>query len=102
MHLVAVDAGDNAELRVAKLSRSLADDVEHGLHVGRRTRDDAQDCTRCRLMLERFLRLVEQAHILDRDRGLIGEGLHQRDLPVREWPGLHPPERNHTDRTTMT
>ena len=28
------------------------------------------------------LRLVEQPHILDRDHGLVGEGLQQRDLFV--------------------
>ena len=30
------------------------------------------------------LRLVEQPHILDRDHGLVGEGLQQLDLLVRE------------------
>ena len=32
------------------------------------------------LLLERFLRLVEQAHVLDRDHRLVGEGLEQLDL----------------------
>ena len=31
------------------------------------------------LLLERLLGLVEQAHVLDRDRGLVGERLEQRD-----------------------
>ena len=36
------------------------------------------------LLVERFLRLVEQPHVVDRDRGLAREGLEQRDLVGRE------------------
>ena len=46
-----------------------------------------QDLARRRLLLERLLGLVEQAHVLDRDHRLVGEGLEQRDLLVRKWPG---------------
>ena len=31
------------------------------------------------------LHLVEQAHVLDRDHRLVGEGGHQLDLLVGEW-----------------
>ena len=34
----------------------------------------------------RCLHLVEQPHVLDRDHGLVGEGLHQLDLLLREGP----------------
>ena len=34
----------------------------------------------------RVLQLPEQADVLDRDDGLVGEGLEERDLPVRERP----------------
>ena len=37
-----------------------------------------------RLLLERLFRLVEQAHVLDGDHRLVGEGLEQRDLLVGE------------------
>jgi hypothetical protein len=36
------------------------------------------------LPLERFLRLVEQAHVLDRDHRLVDEGVDQLDLPGLE------------------
>ena len=43
------------------------------------------------LLLQRFgevararLHLVEQPHVLDRDHGLVGEGLDQRDLSLGE------------------
>ena len=45
-----------------------------------------------RLLLERLLRLVEEARVLDRDDRLVGEGLEQRDLLVRELaPGSERP-----------
>ena len=37
-----------------------------------------------RLLVERLLRLVEQPHVVDRDRGLARERLDQRDLVGRE------------------
>ena len=69
--------------------------VENGLHVGRRAADDLEDLRGRGLPLERLLRLVEQAHVLDRDRGLVGEGLHQGDLTVREWPNLVSENHDH-------
>src|SRR5215470_7722855 len=33
-----------------------------------------------------FLDFVKQPHILDRDRGLVGEGRDQLNLPIGEWP----------------
>ncbi len=50
--------------------------------------DDLQHVGGGRLLLQRLLGLVEQAHVLDRDHGLVGEGLQQRDLLVGEAPGL--------------
>ena len=60
------------------------DRVEHRLHVRRRTGDHLQDVGRCGLPLQRLLRLVEQARILDGDHGLVGEGLEQGELLVRK------------------
>ena len=44
------------------------------------------------------LQLLEQAHVLDRDDRLIGEGLEQRDLLLGEGPDLHAPDRHDADR----
>ena len=52
-----------------------------------RAADHAQDLGRGRLLLERFLRLVEQPSVLDRDHRLVGEGLEQRELLVGERLG---------------
>ena len=55
-----------------------ADDrLEHRLHVGRRLADDAQDLGGRGLVRERFLGLVEQPRVLDRDHCLVGEGSQQ-------------------------
>ena len=47
-----------------------------------------QDLRGRRLPLERFLGLVEQARVLDRDHRLLGEGLDHRDVSRRELAGL--------------
>ena len=59
-----------------------------GLRVGDRAADHLQDLGRGGLPLERFLGLVEQPRILDRDHGLVGEGLQQLRLRVGERAGL--------------
>ena len=42
---------------------------------------------RARQFLRARLQLLEQADVLDGDHRLVGEGLEQRDLPVREGAG---------------
>ena len=77
---------------------ALDDRVEHRLRVGDRAADDAQDLGGRGLPLERLLGLVEQAHVLDRDHRLVGEGLEQLDLVLRERSGLAPGDADHADR----
>ena len=69
--------------------------VEHRLRVRLGVRDCAENLARCGLLVERRHKLAiagleffEQAHILDGDHGLIGEGLQQADLFLRERPGF--------------
>src|SRR5262249_10402337 len=66
---------------------ALRNGVEYRLYVGGRTCDHPQDLARRRLLLQRLgqvliasLQLGEQAHVLDGDDGLIGEGLEERAL----------------------
>ena len=84
---LAVERRDDGGRCRAELQRGRRDRVEHGLHIGRRLADHAQDLARRRLLLERLgeiaiarFELVEQTHVLDRDHRLVGEGLDQRDL----------------------
>src|SRR5262245_64101140 len=67
--------------------RALDDSIQHRLHVRRRAADDAEHLGSCCLMLQSFaqfgvpfLQFLEQAHVLDRDYGLVGKRLQQLDL----------------------
>ncbi len=91
LQMIASEHRNNAELRVTQLDGVLGDHVEHRPHIGRRGADRLEDLARGRLLLQRLgevavtsLQLVEQAHVLDRDHRLIGEGLEEGDLRVRE------------------
>jgi len=44
------------------------------------------------------LHLIEQADILDRDHGLVGEGLHQLDMMIGKRTGLCSGRADHADR----
>ena len=48
------------------------------------------------------LQLGEQAHVLDGDHRLVGEGLEQGDLLVGEWVYLGTAELDHADRRIFT
>src|SRR4029079_1149595 len=86
-------------------SGALDDCVKHRLDVGRRTADDTEYLRCRRLMLQRlaqfcvaFLYLFEQAHVLDRNDGLVGKGLKKFDLTISERADLHSTNRNRADR----
>src|SRR5206468_3354316 len=78
---------DSIDVRVARTtypSRALGDHVKDRLNLGWRGGDHPQDFARCRLPLQGLFGLVEQAHVLYRDRGLVGEGFEETDLLGRE------------------
>src|SRR5262245_34943234 len=59
--------------------------VQHRLNIRRRTSDDTKNLTRRGLLLQCFLQLLEQPHILDGNDGLVSEGLDQLNLPLSKW-----------------
>ncbi len=77
---LAVESRHIRKLGRAKGGRTLGDRIEHRLHVRGRTCNDAKDLRGRRLPLQRLLRLVEQAHVFDRDHGLVGEGFQEGDV----------------------
>ncbi len=79
---------DNSRLGIAQLGCAVEDHFEHRLRIGRRAGNHAQDIGRCRLPLERVLRLIEQPHVLDGDHRLIGESLQQLDVTVGKGTGF--------------
>ena len=88
MKLLAVVAERAREHRVAQRDGVAHDGVKHRLNVGRRAANDLENLGGRRLPLERLLRLVEQAHVLDRDHRLAGEGLEELHLLVAEQSGV--------------
>ena len=87
---------------VAQAHGALHDGIEDRLRVRGRAGDHLQDLGRGRLALQRFLGLVEQAHVLDRDHGLVGKGLEQLDLVAAEFAGLTAGDADHTDGLIVT
>ena len=76
-----------------------------GSNVGRRGCDHPQDVAAAGLVGQRLsqvaglrLHLVEQPHILDRDHGLVGEGLQQLLVMDGEGTDLYPRDTDHADR----
>ena len=72
---------------IASRAALCCDHVQHGLDIGRRASDDAQDFTRRCLLLQRFGELLEQPHVLDGDHRLVGERFEELDL--RRGEGAH-------------
>src|SRR6266849_7080687 len=91
MDELAVVKENGAVQTVAQANRALNDRIENRLHIARRARNDPQDLAGGGLPTERLrqvavagLQLLEQAHVLDGDDGLVGEGLQKGDLALRE------------------
>src|SRR5262244_3569819 len=82
--------------------------IEYRLYVRLRAADDTQDVAGRGLRVERRpqltvarLQLREQAHVLDRDDGLVGEGLQELDLAIGERPGLGARHLDDADGSTL-
>ena len=81
----------DAELGLANARGVGQHGLEHRLQLARRAADDLEHLGGRRLLLQRLgqlararLHLLEQPRVLDGDDGLVGEGLEQFDLAVRE------------------
>src|SRR5262245_46176508 len=72
---------DGSPVRAAKAYRRLGERIEHRLQIEGRAADDLAHVGGGSLLLQRFgelararLHVVEQPHVLDRDRRLVREG----------------------------
>ena len=89
----------------AEMDGALGECVQHRLEIRGRGADHPEDLGRRCLLLKRRrqvavtrLELLEQAHILDGDDGLVGEGLQQGDLRVGERRRRGPGDGDRADR----
>ena len=80
---------DDAVVRIAQLLRRADERVQHRLQIERRAADDLQHVGGRDLLMQRFLCLIEQGNIADRDDSLVRKRCNKLDLPPSE--GLHPP-----------
>src|SRR6266567_488579 len=76
--------------------------LENRRRVGDRAADRGEHFAGGALLLERFLGLVEQAHVLEGDRRLVAEGLEQRNLSLGECTNDLPAQHDCPDRMTFT
>ncbi len=93
-----VEEEQHRDLRLAKPGDALEYRPIDGLEVARGTADDAKHLRGRGLPLQRLLGLVEQPHVLDRDHGLVGEGLEQVDLALWRLAGLRPVDADDAHR----
>jgi hypothetical protein len=108
-HNVPIAKPQNYIIDPANPRRAFHDRVEDRLHVRGRATDDTEHLGCCRLMLQglaqfcvALLDLLEQPHVLDGNHSLVGEGLEQRDLLVRERTDFRPTDHDRADRHTLT
>src|SRR6266481_8673270 len=109
MDELAVVKENGAVQTIAQANRALNDRIENRLHIVRRARNDSQDLAGGGLPAERLcqvavagLQLLEQAHVLDGDDGLVGESLKEGDLLIGEGPKLGSVDRNRPNGYALT
>jgi len=73
-------AEDHRVVGVAQPRSIFRHRVQYRLDVGRRAGNNTEDFTGSSLLLQRFLKFLEQTDIFNRDHSLIGEGFQQSDL----------------------
>src|SRR5262245_29944994 len=108
-HYVSVAEAQHHVINSTNPGGALNDGVEYGLHVSRRTADDAEHFGRRRLMLQSFpqfcvalLDLLEQPDILDGDHGLIGKSFKESNLFFRERTDFSPSDIDTSDRNSFS
>ena len=91
---------DRAAGGASELARAGDDRIEHQLDIERRA-EGVTDLTQRRQLLDRLgqfggplLQLLEQAHVLDGDDGLVGERLEKADLALGKPSGHGTPHRD--------
>ena len=91
---IAPSLEDGALFRLTDVDGKLDQRIEDGRQIERRAADDLEHIRCRRLLLQRLaqfggarLHVLEQAHILDGDDCLVGEGFDQSDLTRTEGAG---------------
>src|SRR6516225_7731667 len=90
--------------RLAKSSGRFDQRIEYGLQIEGRAADHLEHVSGGGLLFQRFAQflgarfyLIEQPHVLDRDRGLVGKGFDQLDLLVGKRLDLEAIDQDHSE-----
>src|SRR5262245_42089167 len=83
-----VEPEDDRVGSVTQANSTGSNGLQHWLQIRRRPRNNAQDSTRGRLLLQSLFEFIEQPHVLDCDHGLVGKGFKQLDLRRGEGMNL--------------
>jgi hypothetical protein len=97
VHRVTFSLEDHAGPGADQARRVLHQCVEDRPQVERGSGYDLEDLCGRGLLLQCLLGFVEQAHVLDRDHRLVGEGLDETDLPLVEGPDFAAPGGDDAD-----
>src|SRR6266571_855893 len=98
MHLTIVAGKKNAELLGGEqVLATIEDLVEYRRSIGHRLADHLQYLSGGGLLLERFLGLIEQSHVLDGDHGLVGKCSQEIRFLIRKSANLGASNRNRAD-----
>src|ERR1044072_5073927 len=95
---LAVPQLQEAKIRLADTTGVLEHFPEYGIKLAGGRADYLQYFRSRGLLLQRFLGLVEQPHILDGDDSLVGEGLHQLHVVGSKLAGRFARNADHADR----
>src|SRR5262245_16228061 len=106
--LLTVEEMETAKGGVAQPHSPTDDRIEYWLSVGRGARNDLKDVTGGRLPFESlsqvavsFVEFSKQPHVLNRDDGLVGEGLEQGDLVGGEAARFAACHRDRSERLVL-
>ena len=94
---IAVNAADKSIVCTTQPSSIFRHGIQHLLNIRRRAGNDTQDFTGGRLLLQRFGEFLKQAHVLDCDNCLVGEGFEQLDLSLGERTNFPSTNMNRAD-----
>src|SRR5215468_3668759 len=108
VYVITYPAKYCARKAAEKAPGAVYDGVEYWLGFRRRAADDAKHLSGGRLLLKGLGEVLialpqfrKQAHVLDGDHGLVGKGLEQSDLLVREGIHLGTAKRDRAQRGAL-
>src|SRR5262249_22317779 len=107
-HCVSLAKSQHYVINPTNPGCALNDGVEDRLYVRGRPTDDAEHLSGCRLVLQRLaqfcvapLKFFEEAHVFNRDHGLIRESFEKSDLFLDERINFPSANENRSNRGTF-